>query len=221
MRSNARNMILWQRSFHDHIIRNEQEYAENVFAVHRIISYPAYVCYNLPMEQNRLTRKPMRLPQYDYAQNGAYFVTICTEGRKNLFWSVGATCGRPPEPSALSPIGKMVDAEIDRIIDIYEHITIDKYTVMPNHVHMIIIIDSGTIGRPYPLGHKQVAPTVSRIIKQFKGVISKKAGFSLWQRSFYDHIIRNEQEYVEVWNYIDTNPLKWETDRYYSRWFFP
>jgi REP element-mobilizing transposase RayT len=187
------------------------------------ILYPAHICYNLPMEQNKPTRKPMRLPQYDYAQNGAYFVTICTDGRKNLLSSVGAIfhpqklrfsgtpgSGRPPEPAALSPIGKMVDAEIDRINEIYEHVMIDKYTVMPNHVHMIIIIDSGTIGRP------QVAPTVSRIIKQFKGVISKKEGFYIWQRSFHDHIIRNEQEYTEVWDYIDTNPLKWEIDRYYK-----
>ncbi len=81
---------------------------------------------------------------------------------------------------------------------------------MPNHVHMIIIIDRGAGGRP------QVAPTVSRIIKQFKGVLSKKAGFSLWLRSFHDHIIRIEREYAEVWNYIDTNPMKWEIARYYQ-----
>ena len=143
----------------------------NVFAGHSNISYPAHVCYNLPME-NKPTRKPMRLAQYDYAQNGAYFVTMCTEGRKNLFWSVGATCGRPPESPALSPMGKLVNAEINRINEIYEHVTINKYTIMPNHVHMIIIIDSGDIGRP------QVAPTVSRVIQQFKGVIFKKGRFS-------------------------------------------
>lgn len=105
----------------------------------------------------------------------------------------------------------MVDAEIGRINQIYKHVTIDKYTIMPNHVHMIIIIDSGAIGRP------QVAPTVPRIIKQFKGVLSKKAGFSLWQRSFHNHTIRTQQEYAgSLGIYIDTNPLKWEIDRYFQ-----
>ncbi len=166
----------------------------------------------------------MRLPDYDYAQNGAYFVTVCTDGRKNLFWNVGATCGRPQDDSPLSLIGKMVDTEIKRIGDIYDNVSIDKYTVMPNHIHMIIIIDSGPIGRPEPGAPKkhsflgwENAPTVSRIIQQFKGVISKKAGFPLWQRSFHDHIIRTGQEYAEVWNCIDINLLKWDTDRYYTR----
>jgi hypothetical protein len=61
----------------------------------------------------------------------------------------------------------------------------------------------------------EVAPTLSRVIKQFKGAVTKKAGFPVWQKSFYDHIIRNEQDYVEVWNYIDTNPARWGEDKYY------
>lgn len=142
-------------------------------------------------------------------------MTICTEGRKNLFWNVGtdghvspvgATCGRPP----LSDVGMMVEHEINRINGIYPNVSIGKYAVMPNHIHMIILIDNAACGRP------QVAPTISRIIQQFKGIISKKAGFTVWQRSFHDRIIRSETEYAEVWQYIDTNPLKWETDAYYT-----
>ena len=62
-----------------------------------------------------------------------------------------------------------------------------------------------------------VAPTISRIIQQFKGAVSKQIGFSMWQKLFYDHIIRNEQEYQKTWEYIDTNPLKWELDCYHIK----
>lgn len=77
---------------------------------------------------------------------------------------------------------------------------------MPNHLHLIIVIDNPVIGRT------QFAPTISRIIKQFKGAITKQIGFSPWQRSFYDHIIRNEKEYTAYWQYIENNPVNWEND---------
>ncbi len=59
------------------------------------------------------------------------------------------------------------------------------------------------------------APTVSRIIKQMKGYVSKKIGKSVWQKSFYDHVIRNENDYLEIWQYIDSNPAKWTDDKFY------
>ncbi len=155
------------------------------------------------------TRKNNRLKEYDYAQNGAYFVTICTHERRNFFWNdVGAACGRPPCMPGLSNIGMIADQEINRIAGYYQGVVIEKYVVMPNHIHMIITLQND-VGRP------KVAPTVSRIVQQFKGAVSKQAGFSLWQRSFYDHIIRNEAEYRDVWQYIDTNPLKWELNEYH------
>jgi len=84
----------------------------------------------------------------------------------------------------------------------------DKYVIMPNHMHMIIVLHPGN-------GPAKLAPTISRIIQQFKGSISKQVGFSIWQKSFYDHIIRNDQEYEKIYDYIETNPLKWEEDKYY------
>ena len=91
-----------------------------------------------------------------------------------MFWnSVGANCVRPNEP-LLSEIGKLVDYEINKISTIYNAVIIDKYVVMPNHIHMIIMILSDEYGRP------QVAPTVSRLVKQFKGSISKQVGFPVW-----------------------------------------
>ena len=154
-------------------------------------------------------RKSIRLNGYDYSSCGAYFVTLCTKDKKKLFWnSVGANCVRPNEPP-LSEIGKSVDYEINKISTIYNAVIIDKYVVMPNHIHMIIMILSDEYGRP------QVAPTVSRLVKQFKGSISKQVGFPVWQRSYHDHIIRNQSDYDEIWQYIDENPLKWKLDCYY------
>ena len=160
-------------------------------------------------------RKNIRLTDYDYSQNGAYFITICVKDRHEILWedtSVGAACGRPMSSEhALSETGLTIDDEINRIGKIYETVKIDKYVIMPNHIHMIIILnDAANLdGRP------QAAPTISRIINKFKGSITKQIGYSIWQKLFYDHIILNETEYQKVWQYIDENPVKWAEDEYY------
>jgi len=161
------------------------------------------------MEQ--LKRKLNRLENYDYSQNGAYFITICIKDRQELLWKQGvaATCGRPYEIAQLSEIGLLIDNEIQKIQMIYDNVRIDKYVIMSNHIHMIIILEDHN-GRP------QVAPTVSRIVKQFKGVISKHVGYTIWQKLFHDHIIRSKQGYQEIWQYINENPLKWKEDCYYK-----
>ena len=162
------------------------------------------------MEQQK--RKAIRLKNYDYASNGAYFITICVKNRENLLWNVGATCGRPCTNHELSDYGLVVNNEICKINAIYKKsVIIDKYVIMPNHIHMIIILHNEIEGRP------QVAPTISRIIQQYKGSVSKQIGFSMWQKLFHDHIIRNEKEYEKIWEYIDTNPLKWELDCYHVK----
>lgn len=149
-------------------------------------------------------RKNIRLNDYNYSSNGAYFITICTKNKENLLWkNVGANCVRPLEQLPLSKIGIVVENEIHKLNTIYENIKVDKYQIMPNHIHLIIFIYEDSNGRT------QFAPTISRIIKQFKGSITKQIGFSIWQKSFYDRIIRNEKEYQSVWNYIHNNPLKY------------
>lgn len=153
-------------------------------------------------------RKNIRLQHYDYSQSGYYFVTICTTNRKNLFWNVGATCGRPELAYQLTSMGNIVEREINGISSIYLNVKIDKYVIMPNHVHMIIVIYEES-------GRSKTAPTISRIIQQFKGSITKKAGFQIWQRNYYEHIIRNEKEYQTICEYTETNPLKWHEDKYY------
>jgi len=157
-------------------------------------------------------RKDIRLKKYDYSQSGAYFITICTKNRENLFWTknddnasqlpvVGATCGRPLKNIRYSNCACFVENEIRKIPEIYNGtVIVDKYVIMPDHLHMIIFLKN--IGRP------QVAPTISRVIKQFKGTLSKKAGFSVWQKSFIDRVIRDDNEYQKIWKYIDENPYK-------------
>lgn len=149
-------------------------------------------------------RKNIRLNDYNYSSNGAYFITICTKNKENLLWkNVGANCVRPLEQLPLSKIGIVVENEIHKLNTVYENIKVDKYQIMPNHIHLIIFIYEDSNGRT------QFAPTISRIIKQFKGSITKQIEFSIWQKSFYDRVIRNEKEYQSVWNYIHNNPLKY------------
>lgn len=149
-------------------------------------------------------RKNIRLNDYNYSSNGAYFITICTKNKENLLWkNVGANCVRPLDQLPLSKIGIVIENEIYKLNTVYENIKVDKYQIMPNHIHLIIFIYEDSNGRT------QFAPNISRIIKQFKGSITKQIGFSIWQKSFYDRIIRNEKEYQEVWNYIHNNPLKY------------
>lgn len=126
------------------------------------------------------------------------------KNKENLLWkNVGANCVRPLDQLPLSKIGIVIENEIYKLNTVYENIKVDKYQIMPNHIHLIIFIYEDSNGRT------QFAPTISRIIKQFKGSITKQIGFSIWQKSFYDRIIRNENEYQSVWNYIHNNPLKY------------
>ena len=158
-------------------------------------------------------RKHKRLKNYDYSQNGAYFITICTKNKQNLLWENNpeVTFGSTDKLPQLSGIGKIINDEISKIEDIYDNVVIDKYVIMPNHIHMIMVLKENEGGRP------KVAPTISRIMQQFKGSISKQVGFPVWQKLFHDRIIRNEKEYLKIWEYIDTNHLKWQEDCYYIK----
>ena len=159
-------------------------------------------------------RKKIRLENYDYGRTGYYFVTICVKDKHNILWEprrlsemcVGAACGRP----RLSNIGQVVDREIQKLNDIYPAVKVNKYVVMPNHVHLLLCILPSNSGRP------QAAPTLPRIINQFKGAVTKSVGYSVWQKSYHDHVIRNEADYLRIWQYIDTNPAKWREDCYYE-----
>ena len=165
-------------------------------------------------------RKSTRLKDFDYSSEGAYFVTICTENRKNYFWdglidpqvfnwrSVGANCVRP-QNLPLSNIGKIVLEELERWDQTYPAVSLYSYVIMPNHLHIMVVISKDAYGRP------QVAPTVERMVKQFKGAATKKIGVSIWQKSFIEHVIRNKNDYETRSNYIYEKPIRWYYDELY------
>jgi len=148
-------------------------------------------------------RKNNRLTSYDYSQNGAYFITICIKDKQPLLRQVGARIARPP----LTNIGKITESTITEIPIRYPAVELDKYVIMPNHIHMILFITDD--------GRAMRAPTLSTVINQMKGHVTKQIGHSIWQKLFYDHIIRNRDDYLRIWQYIDENPAKWEDDKYF------
>jgi REP element-mobilizing transposase RayT len=168
---------------------------------------------------DRPIRKEHRLKGFDYSQNGAYFITICTHNKKYLFWNnydvghVGTAFGGPHDKITLTEYGKIVNEELKKIPSIYPDVVfIPKSVIMPNHIHLIIVINAFSESGP-----PKAAPTIGSIINKFKGAVSKKSGFRVWQKSFYDRILRNEFEYRNAWQYIENNPVNWENDELFSK----
>jgi len=152
-------------------------------------------------------RKQMRLRGYDYSQNGAYFITICVKGKHEILSTidVGARIARPTE------IGEKVEFALQQINEKYPTVTLDKYVIMPNHIHMILAITQTDSD-----GRAMRAPTISTVINQFKGFVTKQIGESIWQKLFHDRIIRDEEEYLKICKYIEENPETWLQDCYYE-----
>ncbi|MGI6706003.1 MAG: transposase [Clostridia bacterium] len=156
-------------------------------------------------------RKEIRLKHYDYSQAGYYFITICTKDKEKLFGEIiHADDSVYPQPvMKANEIGKIVCECWNKINDIYDHVRTDLFCLMPNHIHGIIII----------FADGQDRPPLSKIIQDYKSVTTRmcfKYGLKqIWQRNYYEHIIRNEISYQEIASYIENNPLKWAEDRYY------
>ena len=109
----------------------------------------------------------------------------------------------------LSHCGETVKTAIESIEKHYKYVAVDKYCIMPNHVHLILTITADERGWMIS------APTVSNVVGSMKRWVSKELGVSIWQKSFFDRVIRGEKDYVEIWQYIDENPLKWVSDELY------
>jgi putative transposase len=148
------------------------------------------------------SRKPNRLEGYDYSLNGAYFVTICAKDRTEIFSHIteSAIQGRPQV--RLTEIGKCVYETI--LAASHGDVTIDRYVIMPNHIHMIVVIHAET-------GDRGRSP-LQIIVRNIKSFVTKQIGYSPWQKSFHDHIIRNEKDHVRIAEYIENNPVMWEGD---------
>jgi len=149
-------------------------------------------------------RKPNRLCEYDYSQNGAYFVTICTQDRRKILSSIVGD-GFPVPKS----YGMIAEKMIAQIPVKYPSVSVDKYVIMPDHIHLLLRFYQG-------LGTGNPSPTLGNVIGWYKYQVTKQVnlqsnnkGESVFQRSYYDHVIRNQRDYDEVWQYIENNPLKW------------
>lgn len=165
-------------------------------------------------------RKPTRLREYDYSSPGAYFITICSYRRKCLFSDIVGAIHESPE-NKLTQYGKMVEQVIERLPDRF-NVSIPKYVIMPNHIHLIIEITDNNEERAIresPL--RRSRSTIDKIVGFLKMNVSKQIHKeypqNIWQRSYHDHIIRDENDYREIWEYIDTNVYKWEEDCFYNK----
>lgn len=171
-------------------------------------------------------RKHPRLKSYDYSDNGFYFVTICAKDMKCIFGNAEPKCvGRGLAPAVtensdmqivLSQYGIIAEQQLFALENRYDFVRIDKFIIMPNHIHAILTFNGKTAGA-------SPRPTLSDVICAYKSITTRLCNrFSnvserqIFQTSFYDSVIRNEAEYLNIWQYIDENPKKWKNDEYYK-----
>ncbi|RMF88756.1 MAG: transposase [Nitrospinota bacterium] len=162
-------------------------------------------------------RRSVRLPEYDYSRPGAYFVTICTQDRVCLFGQV--MDGR----MRLNEYGDIVRACWLAIPDHFPRTTLDEFIIMPNHVHgIIVIVDNVGATHASPLPSKPRGPkphSIGAIVGSFKSAVTKRInetrgtpGAHVWQRNYYEHVIRDEVWLDRIREYIAGNPARWEED---------
>jgi len=178
-------------------------------------------------------RRTIRLKDYDYSQAGLYFVTICVQRHECLFGKM------INGEMILNEYGKIVQMVWDELPQHYKNVELGEFVVMPNHIHGIIIITDCTglaidMGLAVGAGLKP-APTMattgeskthglSEIVRALKTFSARKinemrntCGEKLWQRNYYEHIIRNDKSYQYIADYIINNPAEWEKDKFYKK----
>ena len=139
-------------------------------------------------------RKKIRVGEYDYSQCGAYFVTICTQNR------------RPILSNIVGDDAHIVPKRYGQIAEKYlkNAAEIEKYVIMPDHIHMLIHLEEQGTEKRSPQ-----ASRIASIVRSIKTLTTKEIGEPIFQRSYYDHVIRNQRDYNEIWEYIENNPRKW------------
>ena len=176
-------------------------------------------------------RRSIRLKEYDYSKEGMYYITICTQNREcilgnikttinvNNMQNVGAPAHRCPEHTTkihLSKEGQIVEKYLNNIDIVYENIKLEEYVIMPNHVHFIInVTSSGHLWAGAPTRGKSI--TIAKIINSLKTLTSKEIGYPIWQRNYYEHVIRDEKELYKIIEYIQYNPYNWVSDENYKK----
>lgn len=170
------------------------------------------------------SRKLPRLKGYDYSHSGAYFVTVCTKKRKKILSKIIVGRADPDMPIdecmafdklVLTDYGRIVEKHILNIETSYNTVKLSNHVIMPNHIHLLLIIDSHGMQRAaFPTDVKPIS--VSEIVKSLKSLVTRDIKEKIFQSSFHDHIIRNKESYIKIWHYIENNPKTWFNDCFYS-----
>ena len=155
-------------------------------------------------------RKKHRLDKALYSQPGAYFITVCVKDHRCLLSAIVGADDHIGPRVQLTEIGKVVDKYTKQIPGI------GIYVIMPNHVHMIVHISAKLSGNGPMWSSAPTDTNIPSVVRTWKTMITKELGQSVFQRSYYDHVIRDEQSYVEIAEYIKGNPGKWAEDKYFS-----
>ena len=171
------------------------------------------------MDNQLPIRKSLRMSCYDYNTPGAYFLTFCTHRRKYILSRIVGAIHESPEPQ-LTICGRILD-EVMQNIPEHLHVTIDRYVIMPNHVHLIAVIteeDGLREIRKSPLRSRSIMSKLIGYIKMnaSKAIRQRYGDVAVWQRGYHDHVIRNREDYTALAEYIQTNPIRWELDKLYS-----
>ena len=151
-------------------------------------------------------RKRNRLLDFDYSTGGAYHIVLCSKDRELIFSEINDNTYE----INLTEIGKTVEESINFLSN-KPNQNVEKYVIMPNHIHIILMLDE--------LKEKSTnySNRLSVFVSSLKRFTNRKTLMDLWQRSFYDNIIRDEENYLEIWQYIDENPMKWSIDEYFRK----
>ena len=173
--------------------------------------------------QNKYRIKSNRRPFWDYSRFGWYFITVCTQHKEHYFGEI------VDGEIQLNEMGKIVNDELLKTTQIRKNVQLDEFIVMPNHVHVIIIITHKYNADPnvetrcsvsLPKGgefSKPISGSLSMTINYFKGSVKRIANQNnisfQWQSNYYDHIIRNDDDLKRIQQYIDENPQNWDRDR--------
>ena len=164
------------------------------------------------MENDFVKRKHPRLKEYDYSAAGAYFITICTHRKKCLLSRIVGR-GLAPAESQYTRYGEIAEEQLFLLEKRFPGVRIDRHVIMPNHIHAIFFIEEDPAGA-------SPRPTVMDVVCAYKSLTTReckrvKPIEKLFQTSFYDHVIRGQEDYDEIAKYICENPAKWQLDKLY------
>ncbi len=159
-------------------------------------------------------RKSVRLSGYDYSQPGAYFVTVCTAEKQCILSSISVGAIHESPCVKLTDMGLVVEEKILLLPGRYPRISVDRYVIMPNHIHLLLTFAEDGAIHESPL--RALLPTAVGFMKMnaSKDIHRFAPAARLWQRGYYEHIIRGKEDYAARWRYIDENPARWADDEY-------